>query len=75
MSNLKRFWSFPLAHAVNRVRVCACIEGSGDQTIHSTDIDGGVVADVCRGCGEGGKEEVGWSSSYSSSVWHGWLQR
>ena len=24
--------SFPLAHAVNQVRACACIEGSGDQT-------------------------------------------
>ena len=24
--------SFPLAHAVKRVRVCACVEGSGDQT-------------------------------------------
>ena len=24
--------SFQLAHAVKRVRVCACIEGSGDQT-------------------------------------------
>ena len=31
--------SFPLAHAVKRVRVCTCIEGSGDQTKQTSAVD------------------------------------
>ena len=36
--------SFPLAHAVKRVRVCACIEGSGDQTNSRLTLDGELRA-------------------------------